>query len=445
MKKSNRMISGLALIVMAALVWPSGLSAEEETEEGWVSLFNGKDLTGWIAPQQDHTWKVVDGVIDYEAQGGNLVTEREFEDYVFRFEWRFKRTAGPPYNAKVFNPDGTQKTDDDGKPMTQPIPNADSGIFVRGTGETQVNLWCWPCGSGQLWSYHRSDDPEIRKGALPKENADRPVGQWNEMEITMRGERIKAVLNGKTVIDTRMPGIPAKGPIVLQHHGGYNEKKKEWSAASALIQFRNLRVRELPKKESADESAWTPLFNGKDFDGWKFHFGKEGADNDGTFTIKDGMLICSGKPSGYMYTERSYSNYTLQLEYAFKKPAGVAGDGKFRGNSGCLIHIADKNALGVWPRSIEVQGMHRQMGLILPSPRDLKCERTLEPEARDKVLKSVGQFNILEVEVDGGDMVISLNGTVVSTVSDCELTEGPIGIQSENAETHWKNIRIRDR
>ena len=234
----HRLCSCLALA--SALLSPTLAAADD----GWVKLFNGKDLTGWIPPKGDHTWKVIDGVLDYEAKGGSLRTEKEYGDYVLDLEWRFKRTAGSPYNARIYNPDGTQKKDENGKPMTKAIPNADSGIFVRGTGKTQVNLWCWPCGSGQLWSYQNSKDPEIRKGALPKVNADKPVGEWNKMTITMKGEKITVVLNDKTVIDTRMPGAPAKGPIVLQHHGGYNEKSKKWSSASALIQFRNIRIQE---------------------------------------------------------------------------------------------------------------------------------------------------------------------------------------------------------
>jgi hypothetical protein len=200
----------------------------------------------------------------------------------------------------------------------------------------------------------------------------------------------------------------------------------------------------LPAGESAEE-GWTDLFNGKDFEGWKFHLGKEGADNDGTYTIKDGTIICSGKPSGYMLTEKSYDNYTLQFEFAFKKPEGLEDDSKFRGNSGCLIHVGEPNALGVWPRSIEVQGMHRQLGLILPIPRDVKCTRTFDSAAHAKVIHPVGEFNTVEIDVQGGDMVIKLNGTVVSTVGDCELTSGPIGFQSEGTETHWRNIRIREK
>lgn len=200
----------------------------------------------------------------------------------------------------------------------------------------------------------------------------------------------------------------------------------------------------LVAQQEADE-GWAPLFNGKDFDGWRFQLGREGTANKGTFTIEDGLLICEGQPAGYMYTKKSYKNYTLQFEFAFKRPEGLENDAKFGGNSGCLIHIGEKNALGIWPRSIEVQGMHRQLGIILPIPRDLKCELTFNKEARDRVIKPVGEFNAMEIEVEGGDMVISLNGAVVSTVSDCELTEGPIGFQSEGVETHWKNIRIKQK
>lgn len=196
---------------------------------------------------------------------------------------------------------------------------------------------------------------------------------------------------------------------------------------------------------SADEEAgWTPLFNGRDLDGWKFDFGDKGRDNDGTFRVEDGVLICTGKPAGYMYTPKSYRNYTLQFELAFKRPAGLTDDAQFRGNSGVLLHMADGPGIGVWPRSVEVQGMNRQFGVILPIPRNLKCELTFDAAASARARKPVGEFNQVEVQVRGGDMVIKLNGVVVSTVADCELTEGPIGFQSEGVETHWKNIRIRE-
>ncbi|MBM3882324.1 MAG: DUF1080 domain-containing protein [Verrucomicrobia bacterium] len=190
--------------------------------------------------------------------------------------------------------------------------------------------------------------------------------------------------------------------------------------------------------------GWADLWNGRDFTAWRFHLGKEGAGNQGTFTVQDGILHCSGRPAGYMFTQRSYRRYTLQLEYAFERPADLTNDAEFRGNSGCLIHVAEPNALGLWPRSVEVQGMHRDAGLILPIPRTLKCELTFDRSALERVRKPVGEWNLVEIEVNCGDMVIALNGTVISTVSGCELTEGPIGLQSENAATRWRSIRIRE-
>ncbi|MGD8239913.1 MAG: DUF1080 domain-containing protein, partial [Armatimonadota bacterium] len=107
-------------------------------------------------------------------------------------------------------------------------------------------LWCWPCGSGQLWAYHNSQDPKVRAGALPKEKADKPVGKWNTMRITMKGEYITIVLNKKKVLDgSHMPGVAPRGRIVLQHHGGFNEKTQQWAAASALVQFRNIWIKEM--------------------------------------------------------------------------------------------------------------------------------------------------------------------------------------------------------
>jgi len=243
------------LLVAAAAVGlvAGALAAAPPQGEGWKPLFNGKDLSGWVVPKGDNGhWKVVDGVIDYdarsEAKGGkNLRTEDEFGDYVLHIEWRLKQTTGL-YAMPTILPDGSYKKDANGKVIKESRPNADSGIFVRGTGKSQVNIWCWPCGSGELWGYRndKSQPPEVRAACVPKVHADNPVGQWNTYEITVRGDVVNVVLNGKTVIENaRLPGLPKKGPIVLQHHGGYNEKTGKYSPASSLIQFRNIYIKEL--------------------------------------------------------------------------------------------------------------------------------------------------------------------------------------------------------
>jgi hypothetical protein len=223
-------------------------------DDGFTSLFNGRDLTGWIVPEGDNGhWKVVDGVIDYDAcseapgRDKNLWSEKEYKDFTLRLDWRLKRTTGL-YEMPVVLPDGSHKRDAEDREIKIPTPNADSGIYLRGTSKAQLNIWCWPVGSGEVYGYRmdKSMPPEVRAGVTPKLRADKPVGEWNRFEITVKGERLTVVLNGQTVIDNaRLPGLPESGRIALQHHGGKNPKTGELSAASSLIQFRHLAIREL--------------------------------------------------------------------------------------------------------------------------------------------------------------------------------------------------------
>src|SRR5207248_8424267 len=65
-----------------------------------------------------------------------------------------------------------------------------------------------------------------------------PRGQWNTFEITMKGDRLWVKLNGEEVIsNAQLPGVPKRGAIALQHHGGYNTKTGQWTGPPSLVQF----------------------------------------------------------------------------------------------------------------------------------------------------------------------------------------------------------------
>lgn len=235
-----------SLVLFVAII---GYAGNPPHGEGWRSLFNGKDFSGWTLPGKEHNWQVIDGVMDYEAKGGSIATEAKYRNYELYIEWRFKRTEGNERVWDVVDGKGEPVLGPDGQQRKESFKNADSGIFLRGTGQTQVNLWCWPCGSGQLWSFRKHKDPAVRDGAWPDSNADKPVGQWNTFHITLIGESPTVVNNGVTVTQNApMPGIPSEGPIILQHNGGKNAKTGVWNNASSLIQFRNLWIRPLPDK-----------------------------------------------------------------------------------------------------------------------------------------------------------------------------------------------------
>ena len=221
--------------------------------EGYRALFDGTSLTGWkLHPKSRGHWKVVDGVIDYDAlseapgRHKSLWTEESFGDFELHVEWRLKRTEGL-YPMQIILPDGSPKRDADGKVIIEKRPNADSGILLRGEIDSQVNIWCWPVGSGEVWGYRTNSNmpDEVRKAATPKVRADNPVGQWNTFVITMKRDRLTVVLNGQTVIENaQLPGVPEAGPIGLQHHGGKG-KDGRMNPASSLVQFRNIFIREL--------------------------------------------------------------------------------------------------------------------------------------------------------------------------------------------------------
>jgi hypothetical protein len=195
-------------------------------------------------------WKIVDGVIDYDARSEaakkDLWTAASYGDFVLRLDWRIKETPYVNPNVPIVLPTGLHKKGADGKEITIAVPDSDSGIFLRGDSKSQVNIWCWPVGSGEVYGYRMDDKmpPAVRAGVTPKTIADHDIGQWNTFEITMKGDRLSVVLNGVQVIENaQLPGVPATGPIALQHHGSWENGK--WAGPPSLVQFRNISIKEL--------------------------------------------------------------------------------------------------------------------------------------------------------------------------------------------------------
>lgn len=241
--------AGLALFLLLGVCVAQGQNLYEE--EGYTKLFNGKDLTGWIIPDGDNGhWSVIDGVIDYDAQSAatedkNLWSEKEYRDFKLHVEWRFKGYGDHLFPLPAILPNGDYLRDENGEIIEPLGPNSDSGILLKDVGQT--NLWCWSVGSGELWSVRNNQSlpDEVRAGAVPKENADKPVGQWNAFDIMVIGDRITVVNNGITVIDNALyPGLDKMGRIGLQHHGGVHPETGKLRGASSLVQFRNIWIKE---------------------------------------------------------------------------------------------------------------------------------------------------------------------------------------------------------
>lgn len=221
----------------------SGATGEHVANEdqGFKSLYTGVDLTHWkTEPGHTGHWKPKDWTLSYdgqsEAEDKNLWSTKSYKDFILICDWRLnakpKKMKWPlvlPTGLEEKNPDGSLKeveVDDAG----------DSGIYLRGNSKSQVNIWCRPVGSGEVYGY-RTDSQmpaSVRAGVTPREKADAPLGEWNRFVIELRGQKLFVNLNGKQVISqAELPGIPAEGPIALQHHGD-------------SVEFANIYIRELP-------------------------------------------------------------------------------------------------------------------------------------------------------------------------------------------------------
>ena len=196
-------------------------------DEGFQSLYSGVDLEGWSVPpgSEDH-WQAKDWKLIYdgksEAEEKHLWTKQSYRDFVLICDWRWSGDS-TLRNLPVITPSGDYALDGKGERITEELPFAgDSGIFLRGSTKSQVNIWNWSIGSGEVYGYRNdpATDPAIRRALTPRLAADNPIGKWNRFVITLKGDRLSVTLNGLSVIEgAPLPGIPSEGPIGLQHHG----------------------------------------------------------------------------------------------------------------------------------------------------------------------------------------------------------------------------------
>lgn len=211
--------------------FPPVANEDAAKQAGFRKIFNGDSLTGWKIADGSKNWIALNGILMHTGKPGetkDLWSEKEYGDFTLVFDWRWS-APGPVIKRPVIGPDGKET----GEQVE--VQELDSGVYVRGSSKSQVNLWNWPCGSGEVYGYRTdgSQPAEVIAGVTPRKNADKPVGEWNRMMITMKGELLTVTLNGEVVIeDARLPGVPAKGPIALQHHG-------------AAIDFANIWIKEL--------------------------------------------------------------------------------------------------------------------------------------------------------------------------------------------------------
>jgi hypothetical protein len=193
-----------------------------EAAEGFVPLFNGRDLDGWTG--DTHGYVVENGklAVHPERKGGNLYTEKEYPDFVLRFD--FKLT-----------------------------PAANNGLGVRAPLEGDaayagMEIQILEDGSPLYWNLRPTQYHGSIYGVVPaRRGVLRPVGEWNSEEVTVRGRRVTVVVNGTTVVDADLDAASAAGTMDGRDHPGLARDRGHigFLGHGSLVEFRTIRIREL--------------------------------------------------------------------------------------------------------------------------------------------------------------------------------------------------------
>lgn len=404
-------------------------------DEGFVPLFNGKDLTGWkglvadpvkrskmdaktLAQEQAKAdeemrkgWSVKDGVLIFNGHGNNLCTEKKYGDFEMFVDWKIEK-------------------------------DGDAGIYLRGT--PQVQIWDTArvdvgaeVGSGGL--YNNQKNP-----SKPLKLADNAIGDWNTFRIIMVGDLVTVYLNGELVVN----GVPLENfwdrsqPI-------FPEEQIELQAHGTLVAYRDIYIREIPRPqpyvltEEEKKEGFKILFDGTNLHEW--------VGNKTAYIIEDGALAVYPKRggNGNLYTKDEYADFVFRFEFKLTPGANngvglrapLTGDAAYEGME---IQVLDDDA-PIY-KDLQAYQYHGSVYGVIPAKRGYQ--------------KPVGEWNEEEIWIKGNKIRITLNGTVIVDGDLAEAskngtldkrehpglkrTSGHIGFLGHGDILYFRNIRVKD-
>ncbi|MEX1135628.1 MAG: family 16 glycoside hydrolase, partial [Balneolales bacterium] len=370
------------------------MNADEDMEEGFVSLFNGIDLSGWTGSTD--AYKVEDGqIISLTGQSGNLFTEDEYSNFNLKFD--FKLTPGANNGIGIRTPsDGHAAYD--GMEL-QVLDN---------TAEKYADL--------EAYQYHGS----VYGVAAAERGHLNPVGEWNSQEVIARDSQITIILNGETILETDIREASTPHTLDGREHPGllHDSGHIVLLGHNDEVAFRNIFVQDLDiylpnydtdgeESENQDPISRQPiaevsLFNGQDLAGWE-RVGVE----DGSWHANDGILSTEGEGEewemggggGWLSTENTYDNFILELEYRI--PEG--------GNSGVFLRAPREGDPAYQGMEIQLldDGSEQYAGLnpwqYTGSIYDVKAPNK-------QVSKPAGEWQKMVIVADGPAVSVTLNG-----------------------------------
>jgi hypothetical protein len=433
----------LAMLAFALCCSPFLNAADED---GFVPLFNGRDLSNWtnvnVAPE---TFTVRDGIIvSTGVPTGVMRTKKMYENFITELEWRHMKEGG---NAGFFI-------------YSAPV-TAVGQPFTKGM-EIQIIDSDHPQGiatrHGDVFSIHGATfvpdrpHPQGWMRCLPSEKRVKPQGEWNHYRVESRDGVVKLAVNGK-IVSGGSNCVPRKGYICLEAEG-------------SECHFRNLRIKELPSSnppasEVADEDqGFVSLYTGLDLRGWK-----AGPGHEGHWQPKDWILDYDGKAEGtnkHLWSEKSFRDFQLIVDWRFtrkpepKKVGIILPNGEFAKNDDGtrkMVEVPDAGDSGIYVRGstkaeINIWSWPIGSGELWNYRTDTNATAAVRATATPKLKadKPLGQWNRFLITMRGDRITVVLNDKTV--IENAQLPgiprEGPIALQHHGEPIQFANIYVRE-
>jgi hypothetical protein len=394
--------------------------SDKEIEDGWVLLFDGQTLEGWRDFMGDSlnsaTWMVEKRTLSSQGTGndstGYIVTEKEYENFEICFDWKIAEGGNSGLLYHVLERPGVSVPYLSG-PEFQIIDDKGFADPLEEWQKTAADYAMYAC------------DPE--KKVLKK------AGEWNSSKIVFDNGHVEHWLNEQKVLEfeawteewfTRKKsgkwstapeyGLTRSGHFALQDHG-------------SRVWFRNMKLKELPRKRRQES-----LFNGKDLNGWDI-YGTE------LWYVNNGELVCESGPEkeyGYLGTNKYYNDFDLRLE--FKQESN--------GNSGIFVRSYIKSGIVISGWQVEIAQSFQDTGGIYESYGRGWIWQI--PDEKEGILRE-NEWNTMRIRLVDNKITTWLNGELMTDLTDEVLGSGKGRIMLQihsggGIKVRWRNIHLTE-
>lgn len=215
---------GIASLLSCLFTISTVFADDKNDEKGFDSLFDGKTLAGWTGSTD--SYKVEEGAIVCVAGGsGNLLTEKEYDNFVIRFDFRLTTGAN------------------NGLGIRCPL-QAKGNLHLTGTEIQILDDAAEKHKTIKDYQHHGS----VYGIAAAKPGHLKPIGEWNTEEVLCDGRHIKVVLNGVTIVDTDLDKATVDGTLDGQDHPGLKRTTGHLGLLGHgdRVDVRNIRIKVLP-------------------------------------------------------------------------------------------------------------------------------------------------------------------------------------------------------